>query len=65
MARTTNKTKATTAGMLGTATAAWLTYHAAQKFGVPPEVAGEVISMAAGGIGAFVARWAAKLDPSK
>lgn len=63
MPRVTNKGKATTAGAIGGATSAWLAYEAQRKFGVPVEVAGEVIAIFAGAIGALISRWSSKLDP--
>ena len=60
MAKATNKTKATAAGVgvgLAGAVAGW----ASAKYCVPLEITGPVV----GGVLGYLARWAAKLDPAK
>lgn len=65
MKRVTNRTKATTAGILGGALVSWIAYKAQSQVGIPAEVAAEVIAPVVGGFTGLIARWAAKLDPSR
>lgn len=63
--RVSNTRKATTAGALGGAAAAWLAFEVQRRYGVPVEVAGEILSIVTGAITGLIARWASKLEPSE
>lgn len=56
-----NSTKATAAGAGSGVLATYLALEAQRRYGVPAEVGAVVI----GGLFAWLARWAAKLDPAQ
>lgn len=59
--RVSNRTKATVVGGGAGAVVTWLAIEAQRRYGVPAEVGATII----GGAMAWLARWAAKLDPTR